>query len=63
MRAAGRKMSKMDLERAREHFERLEAQTAKRVLEVYDARRHVAAVPSPSIAPRVSANEVDALAS
>lgn len=63
MRAAGRKMSKMDLERAREHFERLEAQTAKRVLEVYDARRHVTAVPGPPIAPRVSANEVDALAS
>jgi uncharacterized protein (DUF2336 family) len=63
MRAAGRRMSKMDLDRAREHFERLEAQTAKRVLEVYDARRHVSAVPSPPIDPGACASEVDALAS
>jgi uncharacterized protein (DUF2336 family) len=58
MKAAGRRMSKMDLERAREEFERLEAQTAKRVLEVYDARRHVPDVPSPPVAARASASEV-----
>ena len=63
MRAAGRRMSKADIERARENFERLEAQTAKRVLEIYDARRHVPAVPSPPIAARAPVNEVDALAS
>ena len=52
MRAGGRKMSGMDLDRARENFERLEARTAKRVLEFYDARRNTPAVASPPIAPR-----------
>jgi uncharacterized protein (DUF2336 family) len=40
MRVADRRLSKMDLDRARETFERLETRTAKRVLEFYDARRN-----------------------
>lgn len=39
MTAAQRKMSRMDLDRARENFERLEIRTARRVLEFYEARR------------------------
>lgn len=38
---ADRRMSKMDLEHARRHFERLETRTAKRVLEFHEARRNV----------------------
>jgi uncharacterized protein (DUF2336 family) len=56
MNAADRRMSKMDLERAREHFEQLETRTAKRVLEFYDARRNARAIASPPIVPRASAN-------
>ena len=41
MSAADRKMSKLDLDRACEHFERLETQTAKRVLEFHE-KRHTA---------------------
>ena len=37
--AAGRRMSSEDLDRARESFEQLEFRTAKRVLELYGARR------------------------
>lgn len=40
MTAAERKMSRMDIERARENFERLEIATAKRVLEFYELRRN-----------------------
>lgn len=40
MTAAERKMTRMDLERARENFERLELATAKRVLEFYEMRRN-----------------------
>jgi uncharacterized protein (DUF2336 family) len=40
MRAADRILSKMDLDRAREHFERLETTTAKRVLAFYETRRN-----------------------
>jgi uncharacterized protein (DUF2336 family) len=39
MTAADRKMSEMDLARVRENFNRLRANTAKRVLEFYDTRR------------------------
>jgi uncharacterized protein (DUF2336 family) len=39
MQVADRKMSKLDLERARLNFEELEWRTAKRVLEFYEARR------------------------
>ena len=40
MRAAARGLSKLDLDRARENFERLETQTAKRVLKFYEKRRN-----------------------
>jgi uncharacterized protein (DUF2336 family) len=56
MTAADRRMTKMDLDRARENFERLETATAKRVLEFYDARRGTRTVASPSIVPKPSAN-------
>jgi uncharacterized protein (DUF2336 family) len=52
MTAADRRMSKADIDRARENFERLETGTAKRVLEFYDARRNISAVASPPIVPR-----------
>jgi hypothetical protein len=39
MQAADRKLSKLDLDRARVNFEELEWRTAKRVLEFYEARR------------------------
>jgi hypothetical protein len=48
MRVADRRMSKADLDRERENFERLEARTAKRVLEFYDARHKA---PSAAIRP------------
>lgn len=56
MTAADRRMSETDLARARENFERLETETAKRVLEFYDARRNERTVASPPIVPRASAN-------
>ena len=56
MTAADRRMSKTDLAQARENFERLEARTAKRVLEFYEARRNERAVACPAIAPMPSAN-------
>lgn len=40
MAVVDRQMSKSDLDRARENFERLEWRTARRVLEFYEARRH-----------------------
>jgi len=43
MNAAERRMSKMDLEQARENFERLETQTAKRVVEFHNARGNLPA--------------------
>jgi len=46
MTAAERKMSRMDLDRARENFERLEISTARRVLEFYEARREIGVQPS-----------------
>jgi uncharacterized protein (DUF2336 family) len=39
MRVADRRLSKMDLDRARDHFESLEAATAKRVIAFYESRR------------------------
>jgi uncharacterized protein (DUF2336 family) len=50
MTVAERKMSKADLERARESFERLERRTALRVLEFHEARRNMLAHGSPSMA-------------
>jgi uncharacterized protein (DUF2336 family) len=49
MRAADRRMSKTDLERARENFERLEVRTAKRVLKFYDSRRQLSSSSSPVV--------------
>jgi uncharacterized protein (DUF2336 family) len=46
MRAADRKMSRMDIDRARENYERLETRTAKRVIEFYEARRSGSTVAS-----------------
>lgn len=56
MRAADRRMSEADFSRARENFERLETQTAKRVLAFYDARRNERTLASPPTVPRASAN-------
>jgi len=56
MTVANRRMSEADLEQARENFERLEVQAAKRVLEFYDARRNERMVASPSIAPSAGAS-------
>jgi uncharacterized protein (DUF2336 family) len=56
MRVADRRLSKVDLDRARENFERLETRTAKRVLEFHDARRNAPAVASPPIAPKPATN-------
>ena len=56
MRAADRRMSRKELEQARENFERLETRTAERVLEFYDARRNERAIASPPIVPEAPAN-------
>jgi uncharacterized protein (DUF2336 family) len=56
MTAADRRMSKKDLDRARQNFERLEPRTAKRVLEFYDARRNVRTVARQPIASSASAS-------
>ena len=56
IKAAGRRMSGKDLDRARENFERLETGTAKRVLEFYDARRNARTVASPPVVPEASAD-------
>jgi hypothetical protein len=46
----------MDLDRARENFERLETRTAKRVLEFYDARRNATTVARLPIVPQPTTN-------
>jgi hypothetical protein len=51
MDVAGRKMSKLDLDRARINYEQLERRTAKRVLEFYEARRHMLTQATLPIAP------------
>jgi hypothetical protein len=51
MTAADRRLSRADLDQARENFERLEVRTAKRVLEFYDERRSSGTAASPSIVP------------
>jgi uncharacterized protein (DUF2336 family) len=56
MKAADRKMSKTDLDRARENFERLQTETAKRVLEFHDSRRHAGEAASRPILPDPAAN-------
>ena len=54
MRAAERRISKMDLEHARVHYERLDVRTAKRVLEFHESRRNLR-VASKSAALKASA--------
>jgi uncharacterized protein (DUF2336 family) len=56
MTVADRRMSKKDLDRARDNFERLETRTAKRVLEFYDARRSSRGFERPPIDSSASAN-------
>jgi uncharacterized protein (DUF2336 family) len=56
MTVAERRMSKMDIERARENFERLEQRTAQRVLEFYEARRNLFADAHPPLAGREAAS-------
>jgi len=51
MTAADRRMSKSDFVRARENYERLQTEAAKRVLEFYKTRRIVHSIASPPIAP------------
>ena len=63
MTAADRRMTEADLAGARENYERLETQTAKRVLEFYEARRDAHSVDSPAIVPRASSASPEALAS
>ena len=55
MTAADRRMSQTDLDRSRKDFERLELQTAKRVLEFHEARRNMRAVASPATVPGATA--------
>lgn len=63
MTAADRRMTEADLAGARENYERLETQTAKRVLEFYEARRDAHSVDSTPIVPRASSASPEALAS
>jgi uncharacterized protein (DUF2336 family) len=56
MRAAGRRLSKKDLDQARENFERLETQTAKRVLEFQNSRRQERVVTSAMVTPEIIVN-------
>src|SRR6202142_4557865 len=56
MRVAERRMSERDLDLAREDFERLETQTAKRVLGFYEARREAHSSAAPPIVPTASVN-------
>ena len=58
MAAADRRMSKMELDRARENFERLEIGTARRVLEFYETRRGMAIPAGQPIAAIESAGPV-----
>jgi len=51
MRAAGRRLSKKDLDQARENFERIETQTAQRVLEIQNSHREHLAVTSATVIP------------
>jgi len=56
IKAAGRRMSGKELDRARQNFERLETRTAKRVLEFYDERRNGRTVASLPAVPEASAD-------
>ncbi len=62
MRIADRRMSKTDLDRAQENYERLEFRTAKRVLEFYESKRSQP-VATRSIVSATSANDLTFAAS
>lgn len=49
MRVAGRRLSKLDLDRAQENYERLQAKTAKRVLNFYKSRQNLSEAANPMI--------------
>ena len=54
MNAAERRMSEADLAGAREDYERLETETAKRVLAFYEARRDARTTASPPVVPEAA---------
>jgi uncharacterized protein (DUF2336 family) len=56
MRAADRRLSKKDLDQARENFERIETQTAQRVLEFHNSRREHRAATSATVIPEIISN-------
>ncbi|WP_024505949.1 DUF2336 domain-containing protein [Bradyrhizobium sp. ARR65] len=56
MTVAERRLSKLDIERARENFERLEQRTAQRVLEFYEARRNLFTEANPPLAAQEAAS-------
>ena len=56
MRAAGRRLSKKDLDQARENFEGIETQTAQRVLEIQNSRREHRAGTSATVMPEIISN-------
>jgi uncharacterized protein (DUF2336 family) len=56
MRAAGRRLSKKDLDQARENFEGIETQTAQRVLEIKNSRREHPAGTSAMVMPEIMLN-------
>jgi uncharacterized protein (DUF2336 family) len=56
MRAAGRRLSKKDLDQARENFERIETQTAQRVLEIQNSCRERRAAKSATVIPKIISN-------
>src|SRR5689334_177400 len=61
MRVADRRLSKIDLDQARENFERLELRTARRVLEFYKARRDARTSESHPVARTESASQAIAM--
>jgi uncharacterized protein (DUF2336 family) len=56
MRAAGRHLSKKDLDQARENFERIGTQTAQRVLEIQNSWREHRAATSATVIPEIISN-------
>ena len=56
MRAAGRRLSKSDLDQARENFEWLETQTAQRVLEFHNSCRQHRALAGAMVIPEIISN-------
>jgi uncharacterized protein (DUF2336 family) len=56
MRAAGRRLSKSDLDQARKNFEGIETQTAQRVLEIQNSRREHRAGTSAMVMPENISN-------